>query len=67
MTKRRRTAVSLKPETYGQTVDAFAIGPDFKEWSVAFHSNPDPDQVLSYFKKEELYFGPPDVYAKLGF
>lgn len=63
--KKRRTAVCLWPDKYGRTVDASAVSSDYKEWLVYFHGDSD-DSVLSLCKTNELYFGPPDVYAALG-
>lgn len=63
------TAVYIGPEKYGRTVSVVANWGHSQDWYGYFH---DAEMVgeenynSAHFKKDDLYFGPPDVYASLG-
>lgn len=62
---RSLSAVCLWPKRYGQTVVVSPTDSSLKEWLGYFHGD-SPDDLCVLFLRDELYFGPPDVYTKLG-
>jgi hypothetical protein len=60
------SAVCLWPHRYGQTVRVSAAEPTLKEWIGVFDGQDDPDELCTVFDRKDLYFGPPDVCARLG-